>query len=250
MGGRCEGLLVGLVLCLGCGGGGGGSTGGGGGTPVPNQNPAGHWRGTVHSVTTGQTLSAEALVVSTGEFRYVASNWVQAVGSLSVSGASASGSGTMFGPPGFTFPGGAQTATVTMSGGQISAKSQFTGTYTGGGDTGTLSFLYQADFDAPPPLANMAGAWAALSYNCSTGYPTTASLSSSGTFTGSDAFGTITGSLSQVNPAQNLYRVTLTYRFNAGGATVTYNGLACFTSAGFLVQCSSSSQEFCALFTR
>jgi hypothetical protein len=71
----------------------------------------------------------------------------------------------------------------------------------------------------------VAGAYA--STMTSTGYPISGRLTSTGTLTGSDTFGTLNGTLSAVTPSKNAFRVSVTYT-PTGQAALTYAGLAFF----------------------
>lgn len=217
-------LLPLLLSLLACGGGGGGSS-------VPQTPPPsggvfeGPWTGSLRS-SAGGSVSAMALVLASGEMRYVASNGIQAVGTLTASGSSASGSGTMYAPTGYAFPGGAVSTAFTLSGSGTGG-SALSGTYASAYDSGTFSFTYHAGaaYATPVVLANVAGAYA--STQTSTGYPISGRLSASGALTGSDAFGSLAGTLVAVDPSKNAFRVTVTYT-PTGQPARSYSGLAYF----------------------
>jgi hypothetical protein len=217
-------LASGLLALLACGGGGGGST-----TPPPPPASAGAfegpWNGTLVS-NTGGSVSATALLLASGEMRYVASNGIQAVGTLSASGSNATGSGTMYAPTGYAFPGNVTSLGYALHGSGTGG-SALSGTYTSAYDNGTFAFTYNAGakYASPVVLANVAGAYA--STVTSSGYPITGRLTSTGALSGSDAFGTLTGTLAVVDPAKNAFRVNVTYT-PTGQAARSYSGLAFF----------------------
>lgn len=214
-----------LLAVLGCGGGGGGST------PAPQAPPPsagafeGPWRGTLQS-NSGGSVTATALLLASGEMRYVASNGIQAVGTVSASGSSATGSGTLYAPTGYAFPGNLSSTTFSLAGSGTGGTS-LSGTYTSPVDSGTFAFAYDAGaaYASPVVLANVAGAYS--STTTSSGYPISGRLTSSGALSGTDAFGSFTGTLTAVDPAKNAFRVSVAYT-PAGQAARTYAGLAFF----------------------
>lgn len=214
-----------LLAVLGCGGGGGGST------PAPQVPPPsagafeGPWRGTLQS-NSGGSVTATALLLASGEMRYVASNGIQAVGTVSASGSSATGSGTLYAPTGYAFPGNLSSTTFSLAG-SGTGDTSLSGTYTSPVDSGTFAFAYDAGaaYASPVVLANVAGAYS--STTTSSGYPISGRLTSSGALSGTDAFGSFTGTLTAVDPAKNAFRVSVAYT-PAGQAARTYAGLAFF----------------------
>ncbi len=216
-------LATSLLVLLACGGGGGGTS-----TPPPPPASAGAfegpWNGTLVS-NTGGSVSATALLLASGEMRYVASNGIQAVGTLSATGSSATGSGTMYAPTGYVFPGNTTSTAFSLSG--TGTASALSGTYTSAYDSGTFAFSYNAGakYASPVVLANVAGTYA--STMTSSGYPISGRLTSTGTLSGSDAFGTLSGTLTAVDPAKNAFRVNVTYT-PTGQPARTYAGLAFF----------------------
>ncbi|WP_257313892.1 hypothetical protein [Geothrix fuzhouensis] len=216
-------LATGLLAFLACGGGGGSST------PPPPPPSAGAfegpWNGTLVS-NTGGSVSATALLLASGEMRYVASNGIQAVGTLSASGSNATGSGTMYAPTGYVFPGNVTSLSYALRGSGTGG-SGLSGTYSSAYDSGTFAFTYNAGakYASPVVLANVAGAYA--STVTSSGYPISGRLTSTGALSGSDAFGTLTGTLTAVDPAKNAFRVNVTYT-PTGQSARTYAGLAFF----------------------
>jgi hypothetical protein len=213
----------------------------------------GPWTGTLHSTPANQSVTATALVLASGEIRYVSSNGIQAVGTVSVSGSSFTGSGTMYAPTGYTFnSNGMGTAPFTISG-TGSGGATMAGTYAGAGDTGTLAFAYVAGatYTSPVTMANVAGSY--TSVTTSSGYTTTGTLSAGGVFTGTDAFGAFNGTLTAVDPAKNAFRVAVTYT-PAGQAARTYTGLGFFdfsqSPVHLYVQTTGSAGQFAADFQR
>jgi hypothetical protein len=238
-------LAAGLLTLLACGGGGGSST------PPPPPPSAGvfegPWNGTLVS-NTGGSVSATALLLASGEMRYVASNGIQAVGTLSASGSSATGSGTMYAPTGYAFPGNVTSLGYALHGSGTGG-STLSGTYTSAYDNGTFTFTYNAGakYAAPVVMANVAGAYA--STVTSSGYPITGRLTSTGALSGSDAFGTLAGTLTAVDPAKNAFRVNVTYT-PTGQAARTYTGLAFFdfsySPVRLQVQTTGAAGQFAA----
>jgi len=213
---------IGLLALLACGG---------GGTSAPPPPPAsaggfeGPWVGTLRS-NTGGSATASALLLASGEMRYVASNGIQAVGTLTATGNAASGSGTLYAPTGYAFPGNLTSIGFTLTG-SGTAGAFLGGTYASSYDSGTFTFTYNAGahYSTAVVMANVAGAYS--STVTSTGYPITGRLTTAGTLSGSDAFGTFSGTMTAVDPAKNAFRVNVTYS-PTGQAARTYTGLAFF----------------------
>jgi hypothetical protein len=180
--------------------------------------------------------------------RYVASNGIQAVGTLSASGSNATGSGTMYAPTGYAFPGNLTSLSYSMHGSGTGG-SALSGTYTSAYDSGTFAFTYNAGakYAAPVVMANVAGAYA--STVTSSGYPITGRLTSTGVLSGSDAFGALAGTLTAVDPAKNAFRVNVTYT-PTGQAARTYTGLAFFdfsySPVRLQVQATGAAGQFAA----
>lgn len=239
-----------LLALVDCGGGGGGTA-----TPPPPPATAGvfegPWTGTLYS-NSGGSVTASALLLASGEMRYVASNGIQAVGTLSASGNTATGTGTMFAPTGYAFPGGSTSMSYTLRGSGTGGAS-LTGTYASAYDSGTFNFTYNAgaQYASAVVMTNMAGAYA--STVTSTGYPISGRLTSSGSLSGSDAFGTFTGTLAAVDPAKNAFRVNVTYT-PTGQASRTYSGLAFFdfsySPVRLEVQTTGAAGQFAAELQR
>lgn len=233
---------AGLLALLGCGG----SGGGGATAPQPSAGVfEGPWRGTLHS-NAGGSVTATALLLPTGEMRYVASNGIQAVGTASASGNTLTGSGTLYSPSGYTFPGGATSLSFSLSG-SGTAGASLAGTYKSAFDSGQFEFTYLAGatYNQAVVMANVAGAY--TSVQTSTGYPMTGRLSSSGVLSGSDAFGTLSGTLTAVDPAKNAFRVSVTYT-PTGQQARSYSGLAFFdfsrSPVRLLVQTTGNAGQF------
>jgi hypothetical protein len=235
-----------LLALLACGGGGGGSS-----APAPVPPPSagafeGPWTGTLRS-TTGATVSATALVLASGEMRYVASNGIQAVGTVAASGNAATGSGTLYAPYGYVFPGNTSSTAFSLSG--SGTASVLSGTYTSAYDSGTFAFAYNAGakYGSPVVMANVAGSYA--STMTSSGYPIRGRLTSAGALSGSDAFGTLSGTLTAVDPAKNAFRVNVAYK-PTGQAARAYSGLAFFdfsySPVRLEVQATGAAGQFAA----
>jgi hypothetical protein len=246
-------LVTPLAALLGCGGGSNGSISYGY-KPTPPASTLvveGPWSGTLQS-NVGGSVTATALVLASGEMRYVASNGIQAVGNLSVSGTTFTGSGTMYAPTGATFPGGGATTPFYASGTGTTGTS-LTGTYSSASDSGTLSLTYltAAGYGTPVVMENMAGAYASVV--TSSGYTTTGRLTSGGVFTGSDGHGSFTGTLSAVELTKNAFRVTVNYTPD-GQVAQTYSGLGFFnlgmTPPHLYIQTTSTTGQFAAEFVR
>jgi hypothetical protein len=191
------------------------------------------------------------LILASGEMRYVAANGIQAVGTLSAVKTAVSASGTLYAATGYTFPSGSSTSSFTFSGtgGTSDLGPTITGTYSGGGDSGTFQFSYDnsATYSTPVVLANVAGAY--TSVITSTGTTITGRLASDGSLTGTDAYGSLTGQLTVVDATKNAFRITATYT-QTGLTSENYSGLAYFESGTtplhLYLQATGSNSQFAA----
>lgn len=241
--------MAGLMLLPGCGGGGGTRSPA---APAPSVGVfEGAWGGSLTSAITHTTLSVRALILASGELRYVASDGTQATGTLvPVGTATASAMGTLYALPGqvFTSTGG-PTAPFTLAVNAISGFAGWTlyGTYAGAGDSGTFSINRDAsaNYESAVVMANMAGAYASL--QTSSGTPIIGSVGPAGTFQGSDGLGTLVGTLTPVDVTRNAFRVTAMYTPTGLGA-LSYAGLAYFSPMAapvrLYVQATGPSGQF------
>ena len=180
--------------------------------------------------------------------RYVASNGLQAVGTITASGSSGTGSGNLYAPTGYVFSTGTVSIPYTLSG-SGTAQASLSGSYTSGYDSGTFALSYNAGaaYASPVVMANVAGAYTSTA--TSTGYPITGRITASGALTGSDAYGTFSGTLAAVDPANNAFNVTVTYT-PVGQAAYAFSGLAFFdfsySPVRLEVQTTGTSGQFTA----
>jgi hypothetical protein len=120
------------------------------GTPIAAATLApGTWSGTITSKSTGEIIKAKAFIKPDGQAAYVGSNGVQLVATLTVSGNSVSGTGTMYMPtdsqgnPLGVFPNGQGEVSVSISG-QVTNSRSFSGIYSGGGDNGLFDLTWDS----------------------------------------------------------------------------------------------------------
>jgi len=197
---------VGLALAVGCGGGGGGGTAG----PVIPPNPEGIYRGVVNTAGIGQ-LGAYGVALPNGDISYYASNGYLAFVNLN------SEVGYMTNGDGISSPG------ITLSGVSISPGTSATGSYAvSTGDRGTFQFTYCAEYASPKSLSTFAGTYTAHVTRYSISSMT---IDDHGNITGTNSEGPFTGTISLINPTENLYEVMFFY----GG--VTYSGLGFWAGA-------------------
>ena len=202
-----------LALTMACGGGGGGSSS----TPTPTptlQDPQGVYLGTVTSASAG-ALVAVAMATPQGELRYLASNGYLAVAQMGT------GSGTLYSPTGQSWP-------LTLTGLSVAPGVSAAGRFAGAGDTGTFTFNYNPVYLRPKALAALVGNYSATGSQTTSGYPVSINVDNAGNFTGSDATGSFTGTLTQPDSTKNLYRVSFTY---SGGSGATFTGLGFWSDA-------------------
>ncbi len=189
-----------------------------GGSPAtPNQTtsstlaiPEGVWKGTINSVRASQVIQATAIVLPTGEARYTGSTGIQIAATISGNTAT----GTMFAPLGAVLLDGSVVAPATISLSTVSPKNVCTGSYSGGGDQGTFALSYQSSYEHSASLPKLSNTWSSI--QTSSGLITALQGRTDGSFTGSDAYGTIQGQATIADPTKNAYRLTLAYKLYSG----------------------------------
>jgi hypothetical protein len=135
--------------------------------------------------------------------------------------------------------------------GSGTAGNNFSGSYTGA-DSGTYFFTYDsaASYTTPVVMGNVAGSYS--STTSTDGYQITATLTSSGSFSGNETSGaTFSGTVSAVDPSKNAFNVTWT--LTQGSTVIQYSGLAYFDFGGNItlnVQGTSSMGGFAASLQR
>jgi|GEM_PF-3964398 len=237
----CSFLLgVTALSFLGCGG--GGSDSGTNPTPVPAQDPAGIWIGT-NTYTGGSTASIISACDEQGNFRYFASDDSVGVGKLTVSGASFTGTGTVFTSSMAILP-------LSFSGGALTSAASITSHWSAGSYSGDLTVAFNALYNRPASLATVAGAYAGTS---TSGSSPELTILADGSFTGTSTGGAFSGTISTINPAKNLFQVAMTQEGE------TYTGLAFWADSTataplvantFYVHVSNSTYGMAAILTK
>ena len=183
-------------------------------TPPPTSGtPTGIWEGTF---TESGSVPVEAVAVIQGDQIRVVSEDVAAglVGTVSVSGTSFTASTTdymLFGPP---------TGITTSLSGTFTAGSAISGTYTSSdGSSGTMSLTYDTVTDKGSSLATIAASWVSSASTLQF------SIDNAGAITGSDGTCNFGGSVSIIDPAVNIYNMTLIVS-TCPGVDGTYGGYA------------------------
>lgn len=201
-------LALGLVLFTACGG--GGSGGGGGGAATVDQALGGLWFGTL--TIDGVPGAQDFVGISTddGRFRFLSvDTGGQFVGTVQVQGYSVSGAGKGFAPDGTTWRDGSTITTATMTG-TLRQRSSFAGSWsTGTGESGTFSFVYDADYEADSSLALLVGVWTVYDDNLNPF--ATFTIDANGQFSGQNAAGCVSsGQISIIDGRSNVYDITST----------------------------------------
>jgi hypothetical protein len=105
-----------------------------------------------------------------------------------------------------------------MSSVTVIAGTSATGSYVSGtGDSGTFSYTYNSLYTRPKALASLGGSYSSTAI--SSGVAESFTLDNAGNISGTTLTGAFTGTLVLLDPAKNLYRVTMHY------STGTYSGL-------------------------
>ena len=194
--------------------------------PPPQQSASGIWTGTITSNVAGQSQSLIGLVTETSEVYFFTSTSGNFIGTGSVNGDQFSGTLMGFAPTGFTWPDGSAIAQFTMSG-TVTTRIRISGTYSGGGDSGTFTVLYDSTYERPSSLPTMSGLWA----TDPNAFGGTAELTIDplGLAFGSNTVGCVFNAIVSIrNASFNYYQIDLIVT-SCGVFTGSYSGLGVLT---------------------
>lgn len=215
-------LLFGVIIPA-CGGGGGSSS-------SPSAAPAtqsisGIWIGTFTSKVTGTQEHITALISESNTARFASvTSLAQYSGLLSVTGNSFSAQLIACSPPGSLFRDGSFVGVVTITG-TFAPQGTMSGTYSGVGDSGTVSLTYSTLYERPSTPAAVAGIWEGTL----SGFATTLSIDPTGSIGGVSTSGcSYNGIIRIINPSYNAYSVDLVIT-DCGLQSGSYTGLAALT---------------------
>jgi hypothetical protein len=180
---------------------------------------AGIWIGAFTSNVSHLTFEVIGAVTESGVARFAATSTnAQFSAELNVSGNNFSATPTVYSSSGSYIGMGNITGTFIPKG-------FMNGTYSGIGDSGTFSLVYNALYERSSSLSAVAGTWT----NYSSGYYETITIDSNGNITRPPISGcTSSGSISVINSLYNIYHVSLSVD-NCGSENGLYNGLAVLT---------------------
>lgn len=191
--------------------------------PVPtDQSPVGLWEGTMTVPGGAAPRGVLAAIAPDGEYTAtIAPTTGQSDGRL------LRGNGTMtsrnqLGADGtafssVAFPLGGMTAAVTITG-TVTTGATINGTYSAGGETGTLSLTYRALTNNASALATASGTYTALAGSNS--QPGTVNITTGGAITWNSMACTGNGLLSTIDTTKNIYRWTMEVFEGSGGCTL------------------------------
>lgn len=220
--------LVLLSIVSACGGGGGSD--GGTSTPPPSSpappdtKPGGIWSGqTTNDAAPGVTQDLIGVTTDAGEFRFLSlSTAGQFIGSLTVSGDNATGTGLGWAPFGSTWTDGTVLTNLDISA-EVTERQQFTGTWTAGtGESGTFTFAYEHLHERTSSLSKLSANW----FYTDGPYSLTISIDASGAISGSDTDGCVYSGTGTIPDAQfNTYALAFEIT-GCGSFNGSYAGLA------------------------
>jgi hypothetical protein len=219
--------VVAAVAACDSGGGGGGVPGNGGGSAPPlfrgisQESPEGIWEGTLTSTVTSEIFGILGVITESGETRLITDDGSQLFGTVSGSGSAVSGVLTGVTALGFAWLDASVVSNFSISG-TVAERSTFSGSYSGGGDSGTFSLAYNPIYERASSLADIEGMWVALDSLLNT--EATFTVDANGAINGNDIDGCIySGLVSIVDPQFNAYGLTVSVA-NCMGGSVLLNG--------------------------
>ena len=215
-------LLACTFLLFGCGGGGGSPAAVDPPAPPPPPppvatNPGGIWEGTYTAA--GTVVNLAGVFTETGEGRFFDDMGAQyVVTDVSGNDGNVTMNVTAFAPFGFVFLDGSTVTTGTIDG-TVVERVSIEGDYSlATGETGTISLTYNALYDRDSSLAKLTGMWSETN-----GIVT---VDPDGSFFEQDSFGCVAdGQASIIDPAYNVYALTMTVSLCGAGVDGQYAGL-------------------------
>ncbi len=216
-------VWIGLCSLIVSGCGGGGSSGSSTPPPTPvATNAGGIWEGT--STGGGQTIVLAGVITENGEGRFFDENGTQyIVSSISGNDGSITLNVMAVAQFGFVFTDGSTVTTGTLSG-TIVERTSFIGDWSlATGESGTLSMTYDPLYDRSSSLAKLEGMWDEDGFGIAT-------FAADGSFFEQDQFGCVfDGQATIIDPAYNVYAMTMTVSLCGAGADGQYSGLSVLT---------------------
>ena len=203
-------------------------------TFTPDEVASGIWHGTVTNSggtsDIGGLITEDKEVILIGRIKTGVLAYGVTVGTLDVTGDVLSGTVQNYGgqyplcfPCNFSFPDGSSIATLSLSG-TVATRATISGSFSGGGDSGTFSLAYDTIYERPSSLSAVSANWTFSSPI--SGITTTVSIDPAGLIFGTNTDGCVySGTVSVIDPFFNAYRVEVTVS-SCGAADGTYSGLA------------------------
>jgi hypothetical protein len=188
-------VLIGTLTAVSCGGGSSGQS------PVQGVSPGGIWRGS----DSASGLSVTGLIDESGSADLIRADNAQFVGQMSATDSGVTGSGEAFAQADGTFPDGSTHGQWSISGSiqeRQAITAQLTFTTDNGTETkGALDLTFDPLYEQPSSLATVAGSYVPV------GGGFQLYVGTDGTLQLSELICEISGQLSVINPAYNLYHV-------------------------------------------
>jgi len=242
-------LLVAIAGLYACGGGGGG---GGATAPTPTVPPpppppvptnmGGIWEGT--SNTSGLILNFAGVITENRVGRFFDDNGTQYIlSNISGNDGNVAIDFTAVAQFGFVFLDGSTLTTGSLTG-TVVERTSFNGNYSiATGESGTISLTYNSIYDRDSSFDKLTGMWDEDGFGILTFNP-------DGSFFEQDTFGCVfDGQASIIDPAYNVYSLTMTVSLCGAGSDGDYSGLGVLTDFNatddvFIVQLNSDNLIF------
>ena len=195
----------------------------------PQNQSAGIWTGTLNSAAYG-TLDISGVIGNNGQAFFSAAQGPIYSGQVTVSGSDVAGSLMAYAAAGTSFPDGEFIVPASVSG-TVKSQASLSGSYRGGGDSGTFNLTYGSNSADPAgSISWVSGSWAGIpqAYGPGSGRGTALSISSNGHIGGTDLTTgcQLAGQITAISPSLNAYSVTLSISSClAGGSDQSYTGL-------------------------
>lgn len=174
--------------------------GGGGGTDAVVNTAEGYWSGP-----TSNGSNVSLAILENGDAWGIYSSGSTIYGALN---GTASGNGTVFSASGKNFDFTAGTVGAGSFTGTVAQKSAINATANIGS---TVSLTYQADYDKPASLANLAGSYAGSGRTGLHTFTGNLTINASGSFTAADGGCTTSGSLAPRASGKNIFNFSATF---------------------------------------
>jgi len=222
-------VSLGVSLFLsGCGGSSSSATSGSSTVVSHAIKAAGVYSGTSTSSSYG-TIAVDGVVAQNGRAFFFAPNQGDIyAGTVNETNDTVTGPLTAYAPVGYQFPDGSSVTSLSINANTV-PQSTLSGTFSGGGESGTFTLGFVSSYEESSSLSKIAGTYTYTQTTSTSTDTLSITVDSTGLVTGSDSTGCVyNGQVSLIDSSKDAYDVTATIT-SCGALNGTYKGVAALT---------------------